>query len=64
MPARATSAIWRSFRGDPLSQDGFYDADLKLTYSLRQPKPLACSQWVAKFSINDPSPPPSITQTF
>jgi len=48
----------RLLAGTRFSQDGFYDADLKLTYSITPTQTLSLLAMGGQISINDPSPPP------
>ena len=48
----------RLLAGTRFSQDGFYDAGLKLTYSVTPTQTLSLLATGGQISINDPSPPP------
>jgi len=48
----------RLLAGTRFSEDGFYDADLKLTYSITPTQTLSLLAMGGQISINDPSPPP------
>jgi hypothetical protein len=45
----------RAFAGSPFSQDGFYDADVKLTYDLTPTQSFSLLATGGRVSINDPS---------
>lgn len=48
----------RLLAGTRFSQDGFYDADLKVTYSITPTQTLSLLATGGQIRINDPSPPP------